>query len=119
MGKDLGTYHLRIELKDGRGWIQEWRTGARYTHGSGLWTKLDASRIEPRWDDEDDLFSTMVYMYTEGNYSCDCNKSLFWLRSQQMDEENELDCGDTMELLRLTAIKPMGGEQVLYEAESK
>jgi len=119
MGKDLGTYHLRVELKDGRGWIQIWETGARYTHGSGSCTKLDATRIEPTWDDEDDLFSTMLYMYTEGNYSCDCNRSLFWLRSQQLSEDEKLECGETMQLLKLTVIKPGGGEEVLLEQENK
>ena len=35
------------------------------------------------------------YMWEDGNYSCDCNKSLFLSRVHE--EVSELDCGDTIE----------------------
>jgi hypothetical protein len=137
-GKDLGTFHLRIEFKDGRGYIQRWDTGARYTHGCRNVTRLDAQRIESVHDDVDDLLDTMLYMYTEGNYSCDCNKMIFWRRSQQLpDQDDETgakrcqllgvigdeqgsrflyeECGDKIELGKLTAIFPNGEEKVLLE----
>ena len=35
------------------------------------------------------------YMWEDGNYSCDCNKSLFLSRIHE--EVSELNCGDTIE----------------------
>lgn len=44
------------------------------------------------------------YMWEEGNYSCDCNKSLFIQR--QCDEEfPDMTCGDTIELVSWKQIK--------------
>jgi len=37
------------------------------------------------------------FMWEEGNYSCDCNKSLFL--SREYKEVPELDCGDTIKIL--------------------
>lgn len=111
---DLGTYHLRVELKDGRGWIDKWSTNARYTNGSAEHSPLTASRIGCIYTHEQDLFDNMIYMYTKGNYSCDCNKTLSWCRSQQLEEPSETRCGDTMELKQLTAIRPDGSECVLW-----
>lgn len=112
--RDLGTYHLRVELTDGRGWIDTWNTGARYTRGTQDHSPLDASRIPPFYADEADVFTGMVFMYTEGNYSCDCNRTLFWCRSQQLAEPDDPPCGETMVLARLTAIRPDGTEAVLW-----
>jgi hypothetical protein len=39
-------------------------------------------------------------MFEEGNYSCDCNKSLFL--SEKYAEIEEWDCGDKIELKNLT-----------------
>ncbi len=112
--RDLGTYHLRVELADGRGWIDTWRTGARYTNGSSDQSPLDAMRIGCIYESESDLFENMRYVYLDGNYSCDCNKTLFWCRAQQLDEPEDIACGDTMTLARLTAIRPDGSECVLW-----
>lgn len=114
--KDLGTYHLRVELADGRGWLDRWQTGARYTNGSSNQSPLDAQRINPTWESEEDLFQSMHFMYTDGNYSCDCNKTLFWCRAQQLQEPEHVDCGDAMGLKRLTVIRPDGSEHTLFEA---
>jgi len=118
MGKDLGTYHLRVELEDGRGWIERWDTGHRYTHGTPEQTKLDATLITPTWDTEEDLLSGMVYIYTEGNYSCDCNKALFLARAHQQPEPDETPCGDTMPVKRLTAIRPDASEVVIFDSSN-
>lgn len=115
MSRDLGTYHLRVELADGRGWISKWSTGYRYTNGTEHESPLTAMVIEPTWGSEEDLFDTMISMYLHGNYSCDCNKTLFWCRSQQMEEPEDIPCGDMMELQRLTAIRPDQTEKVLWE----
>jgi hypothetical protein len=112
MGKDLGTYHVRVELVGGDGWIQEWDTGARYINGSGNCHPLDAMRIQPGWDDEHDLLRTIRWMFTEGNYGCDCNRKLFLDRAHQQegDESWEYPCGDTMMIERITVIRPDGSE---------
>lgn len=113
-GRDLGTYHLRVVLADGRGWIDTWETGARYTNGSSRQSPLSAFRIGSTYDSEPALFQNMVFMYTEGNYACDCNRTLFWRRSQQIEEEADVECGDTMVLAELTAIRPDGSECRLW-----
>jgi hypothetical protein len=47
---------------------------------------------------------TIEHMWTEGNYGCDCNKSLFI--QQQIDSSfPQLPCGETV-VLRNLAIKP-------------
>jgi len=38
------------------------------------------------------------WMFYEGNYSCDCNRSLFIERQYGDDVIDELDCGDEIEL---------------------
>ena len=118
LGKDLGTYHLRVELQNGDGWIETWETGRRYTHGGPFCTRLDAIPILPSWKSEEDLFQGMLYMYTDGNYACDCNKALFLARAYQKPEPVNPLCGHTMTLHRLTAIRPDGTE-VGLRLESK
>jgi hypothetical protein len=114
MGKDLGTYHLRVELEDGRGWIETWNTGHRYTDGMQEATKLDASLIRPIWDAEEGVLEAMLFMYMDGNYSCDCNKLLFLARSQQQPDPEENPCGDSLVVKRLTAIRPDASEVVIF-----
>ena len=123
MTKDLGTYHLKVELMDGQGWIQEWETGARYMKGSVIASTiisschpLDASRIDPPYKDEQDLFESMCFMYLEGNYSCDCNKALHLARAnREEDPKYGFKCGSTIKLKRLTVIRPDGTEKVIWE----
>lgn len=114
MGKDLGTYHLKVEFENGDGYIQTWETGARYTLGTRDWQPLVSLRIEPTWTDEEDLFSTMEFIYTDGSYSCDCNKGDFLARSKQQSDP-DLKCGNTLKLKRLTAIRPSGEEKIIWE----
>lgn len=38
------------------------------------------------------------YIWTDGNYSCDCNRSLF-IRQQITLDVPELGCGDTIALI--------------------
>lgn len=40
-----------------------------------------------------------VYMYTEGNYSCDCNRACFIRREYGDDSIPELFCGDEIKLI--------------------
>lgn len=46
-------------------------------------------RHDMRWEAEGDQ-----YMWSEGNYSCDCNRYLFFQRAHDEDEE-DFECGDT------------------------
>lgn len=58
----------------------------------------------------DDGFSTaeesVRYQYTEGNYSCDCNRELFFCRAKGIEEPEQEDhkCGDD-ERFRILWIK--------------
>ncbi len=113
--KDLGTYYLRVEFKDGTGYIEQWFTGIRLTNGRGAWFPLSASLIPATWRDENELFSSMLYQYENGNYSCDCNKAMFLARANQQTEQDSYPCGDAMEIKRLTAIRPDATEQVLFD----
>jgi hypothetical protein len=115
MSKDLGTYHLRVELEDGRGWIQMWETGIRYMGRTDNLATLDALRMPPVWDSEKDLISTMLYTYLDGNYSCDCNKLLFLARANRQPEPEDPPCGDTLLVKRLTALRPDASEVVIFE----
>lgn len=40
------------------------------------------------------------YMWEEGNYACDCNRSLF-IQRQCDNSFPEMDCGDTIKLVSL------------------
>lgn len=44
------------------------------------------------WDDE----NHMLYMFQEGNYSCDCNRELFFQRAKGEPETDldEVKCGE-------------------------
>lgn len=112
-GYDLGTYHVRVKFKDGRGFIMRWNTGRRYTHGMNDVTKLDAGLIPPHWKSEDDLFGTIRYIFIDGNYSCDCNLAMFLANAEQ-EPDPDLDCGGTIVVDTLTAIRPDGTEQDIY-----
>ena len=114
-GKDLGTYYVRVEFMDGRGFLAQWNTGQCFCKGNGYTHPLDAYRIAPPWKDEATLFRAIEFIYTDGNFSCDCNKALFLARAAQEEEPEETKCGDTMPLRRLTAIRPDGSEVVIWE----
>lgn len=116
MTTDLGTYHVRVQFTDGRGFIQRIFTGRRYSHGRHETHPLTATPIKPTWESEEDLIRTMVFSYTEGNYSCDCNRKAFLADAAQEDHEDD-DCGDEIQLERLTLIRPDGSELVIWEGE--
>lgn len=116
MATDLGTYHLRVELVNGDGFITTWETGRRYTDCNLGCSPLTAQAIEPYWEDEASVFQSMRYNHLEGNFSCDCNKRLMLARSRHEQENEDDECGDMLATKRLTAIRPDGTEHVLYEA---
>ena len=113
--KDLGTYHIKVELKNERGFYYRWNTGCYYTGGSSSSSPIDANRISPGWEDEEELIQSIVYTFTEGNYSCDCNLKPFIADAYQEEHEDDYLCGDTIELERLTLIRPDGSEVIIYD----
>lgn len=119
--RDLGTYYLRVEFTDGRGYISRWGTGARYTGGTPEVSPLEAGRIGCTWSDESDLFSTMKFQYLENNWSCDCNRLLDLARAYHQEEpEDTGSCkGTSIFLKRLTAIRPDGSECLLWEGDEE
>lgn len=55
--------------------------------------------VDDKWCvnvDKEDIF----FMWEEGNFNCDCNKSLF-IRRQVDDKFPELPCGDRIELVKI------------------
>ena len=120
MNRDLGTYYLFVEFRDGDGYYQKWETGQRFVGGgTGEVSPQFAKRIGPIYKDEDHLFECILYAYEDGNYSCDCNRSLFVTRAHNQEEADCLDCGETIILQRITAIRPDGTEHKLYEANAR
>ena len=108
--KDLGTYWLRVEFSDGRGFLQEWNTGARYMRQTDDFCPLGAERIPSHYTDEQDLLDRMEFMYTKGNYACDCNRLAFIAVAQREEPPEDIPCAHTLKLSRLTAIRPDGSE---------
>lgn len=59
------------------------------------------------WDDGS------IYWWTEGNYSCDCNRRMEFMRGKELDPDDaETECGDGA--YRVTITLP-SGEVVLRE----
>jgi hypothetical protein len=59
-------------------------------------------------DDRGDYpWESVVFMYTEGNYRCDCNRSLF-IATKGNEDFEEMDCGDEIELVSLTPVPYVG-----------
>jgi hypothetical protein len=116
-GRDLGTYFVRVEFLNRDGFIMQWDTGARYTNGSGSFSPLNAKRIEPYAEDEEFLAESVKFMFSEGNYACDCNRAIFLARARQEAEPEEPECGESaaFEIAKLTLIRPDGSEVLLYE----
>ena len=48
------------------------------------------------WDtDMDD------YMWSDGNYSCDCNRALFFARAADEDDDIDIQCGESAYSVRI------------------
>lgn len=114
-GKDLGTYHVKVEFENERGYIQEYSTGLRFTHGDDSVSPLTATMMVPIWESEEELIHCIVFSYTENNYSCDCNRRLFIARAYQEDEPEDRGCSEDIKLKRLTLIRPDATEEVIWE----
>jgi hypothetical protein len=59
------------------------------------------------WDEYRDACHVAEYMYTEGNYGCDCNRSQFI--GKQCDENfPELPCGREINLVSIKMVEDQG-----------
>lgn len=58
--------------------------------------------FSPTFDYDD--FSSAEFMFTDGNFGCDCNRSIFI--GEHCDENFEpMECGDKIKLIDITEIK--------------
>lgn len=58
-----------------------------------------AVRRDPElWDYFDD------FIWSEGNFACDCNRHLFWHRAANEPESDDNPCGDSKYSVRLTGV---------------
>lgn len=57
----------------------------RVVRQEGHWERVDA-------DDESE--AAYEFIWTDGNYACDCNRYLFFQRAAEEAEEDEIQCGD-------------------------
>lgn len=47
--------------------------------------------------------ASAIFMYEEGNYSCDCNRSVF-IQQHCEPKFKEMGCGDKIELISIKAL---------------
>lgn len=73
-----------------------------------MWHPLDATWIPPVWDSEADVLESIRFMYTTGNYSCDCNRKQFIQYAKQKRRYIKAPCGDTLVLDTLAVRTPSG-----------
>ena len=113
-GKDLGTYHVKIEFHNARGYIRRYRTGLYFSPQTAGVSPLDATPHKPRRETEEELVREIVSSYVDGNYSCDCN-----LKNDIADAHGEprpdAACSENIKLKRLTLIKPDLTEEVIWD----
>jgi len=62
------------------------------------------------YDIEDELIDSLVFMWEDGNYACDCNRSLFLY---EWDESRELKCNSGSNEIKLVSLVCDG--EVYYE----
>ena len=73
---------------------------------------------ECRWhvDETFPFDDVMLSMWTHGNYECDCNRRLFFLRAGGESDKAEIECGES----RYSALGAVTdeGECILIDAQS-
>ncbi len=116
MSVDMGTYHIKVEFENERGFICKIETGHRYSHGTARVSPIDATLIKPTYESEQDIIDGQVFMWTEGNFSCDCNLRGF-IADAYHYEQKDHECGDELIISRMTLIRPDATEQVIYVPE--
>ena len=65
---------------------------------------LERKKTEPEygeWEDNEDGHTE--FLWSDGNYACDCNRELFWKRiAKEPDDERDVECGCTKYSVKLT-----------------
>ena len=118
MGRDLGTYHVKLELADGRGFIVPWSTGARYTGGTACAHPLEGRRIAPPINSEYEVIDQIAYHYGRwGNGLLPDNLVQDYL-SAYPGLARTADVYAMPPVQRITVIKPSGEEVVVWSAQS-
>ena len=78
----------------------------RYTiQGKVLGIPFTHSVYSELEDDEEDIVYKSTYLYSEGNYSCDCNKIEF---AGLLREDEQGVCGDTIKYEELWLVREDG-----------
>ena len=78
----------------------------RYTiQGKVLGIPFTHSVYSELEDDEEDIVYKSTYLYSEGNYSCDCNKSEF---AGLLREDEQGVCGDMIKYEELWLVREDG-----------
>jgi len=67
-----------------------------------------------QYTDQEDILDDdgLNFQWGEGNYSCDCNRSLFFHRAKGIEEPEDRPCGDSAYSAQITA-----DGVVIYEDE--
>lgn len=71
--------------------------------------RRSVSKRDPEYDDN------VEFMWTDGNYGCDCNRALFFARAAG-DDEPDIDCGE--EAYSVLRVEDETG-RILYGGDSK
>lgn len=58
--------------------------------------KNDTGEIVEYCDDAlaDEDGPPYLYIWEDGNYSCDCNRAMFWARAKKIEPPKETQCSD-------------------------
>ena len=120
-GRDLGTYHVIVDLGGARSFVKRWNTSGRFT-GVGTedlspWPSDALLWSPPVYESEEAMVESIIFMFIEGNYSCDCNLLAFAARARG-EEPPVVPCGESVDLLRLTLVRPDGTRSVIWAPAS-
>lgn len=117
---DLGTYHVKVFLNDGRGFLEKWDTGGWYGGGSGDIAPLNARRFCSPYSDEADLIYRIVYQFTEGSSSCECSlKGQLDKAARCYDSQRSYGCGDDLRVQKLILVRPDSSEIKIFDRKDK
>lgn len=103
------------DMLGGNAWIDAENVSAIHQREGSRWVKIIAQirknstgevRDYPTYAIiEDGEESPDTYIWEDGNFSCDCNRRLFFLRANNDEEPDDEDCGDTAFSVRLLNAK--------------
>lgn len=116
--KDLGTYYARVDLVDGRSWLDRWDTRGRFDHVGDHRSTIPTGLTwqPPNWSSDEEVVQAIRYQYLDGNYSCDCNKTLALARRDGRPMPSDPKCGSTLAIRRLAVVRPDGVETELWNS---